>query len=505
MAPVEFDFSTWESIDFAKASSTLALGVLSLTFLYNICTWIYNIYFHPLSSFPGPKWTAASSLWYARGLSRGSLSKDFLKMHDKYGPVVRVAPDELSFIEPGAFKEIYGYKRPELEKDKKYHSGLGGDPTILNSDQHHHAELRKLMSHGFSDGSLRAQEPIVQENLHLLIRKIADASKDGQVPVDMVAWYNFFTFDVIGYLTYGETFDCLANSNLHTWVQALFSLIYQMAQAQAVQRLPRILRRPYAKWFINSDVRSKVKSQWDLSQAKVNSRMETPSRVPDFMEKLIEAYHNGKLSANQLNGNAQLLIGAGSETTATLLSGLTFLLMTHPHVQQRLIKEIRETFSSPEEITMIGVNGCKYLLACIEEALRVYPPSPSTHPRYVPEGGKVIADKFVPGNMAVGISIYAAAHSERNFHRASEFLPERWMGEDPSFAGDKKEALQPFSYGPRNCIGRNLAYVEMKLVIANLLWHFDLENCTEGNWLDQKIFLVWEKRPLMVKLKPARG
>lgn len=239
------------------------------------------------------------------------------------------------------------------------------------------------------------------------------------------------------------------------------------------------------------------------------------------MDKLLEAFYAGKVSSNQLNGNAQLLTLAGSETTATLLSGnihltstgmastnnvlgLTYLLVTHPGVLQRLTEEIRTTFSSSEEITVTGVNGCKYLLACIEESLRIYPPSPQTHPRYTPPGGMMIADKFVPGDMAVGISIYAAARSERNFHRASEFIPERWMNEDAAFASDRREASQPFSYGPRNCIGRNLAYVEMKLVIASLLWHFDLENATEGNWLDQKIYMVWRKKPLMMKLKPIR-
>lgn len=183
---------------------------------------------------------------------------------------------------------------------------------------------------------------------------------------------------------------------------------------------------------------------------------------------------------------------------------MTFLLATHPQVHQRLAQEIRNTFSSPEEITITGVNGCKYLMACIEEALRVYPPSPQTHARFTPPQGMIIADKFVPGNMAVGISIYVAARSESNFHNADRFLPERWMEEDPIYSSDKREALQPFSYGPRNCIGRNLAYVEMKLVIANLLWHFDLENCMQEDWLDQKIYVVWEKKPLMMKLRPVR-
>jgi cytochrome P450 len=178
--------------------------------------------------------------------------------------------------------------------------------------------------------------------------------------------------------------------------------------------------------------------------------------------------------------------------------------MTHPHALNKLTRELREQFSSAEEITAVAVNKCKYLLAIIEEGLRVYPPSPATHPRYTPPGGITIDDNFVPGNMAVGVTILAACVHEDNFMDGDKFIPERWTGEDSRFDGDNKQGSQPFSYGPRNCAGRNLAYLELKLIIASLVWHFDLENCHEGDWMDQKIYMVWQKGPLMVKLKPVK-
>lgn len=178
--------------------------------------------------------------------------------------------------------------------------------------------------------------------------------------------------------------------------------------------------------------------------------------------------------------------------------------MQHPRVLDKLTREVRQEFSSSEEITLIGVNKCTYLLACIKEALRVYPPSPATHPRYTPAEGMTIDGEYVPGNMAVGVTILAASKSPLNFRDAEEFVPERWTGEDPRYEGDKKEASQPFSHGPRNCAGQNLAYLEMKLIIASMVWHFDLENCEKTHWLDQKVFMVWNKRPLMVKFKPVQ-
>jgi len=185
-------------------------------------------------------------------------------------------------------------------------------------------------------------------------------------------------------------------------------------------------------------------------------------------------------------------------------AGVTYYLMTYPRTLKKLSDEIRGKFSSADEITMTSVNSCRYLSACLEEALRIYPPSPATHARYVPPGGATIDGHYVPEGTAVGIAINAICNSPLNFKNPLVFVPERWTGEDSMYADDHKDAAQVFSTGPRNCIGRNLAYLEMRLVIGKLIWHFDLENCTSANWRDQKIFMVWDKPPLMAKLTPVK-
>lgn len=176
--------------------------------------------------------------------------------------------------------------------------------------------------------------------------------------------------------------------------------------------------------------------------------------------------------------------------------------MKNPRVLEKLAAEIRSEFSHPDEITFTRVNNCKYLLACIEEALRVYPASPQPHHRVVPPGGATVNGEFLPAGISVSIPIYAASNSAANWTRPGEFLPERWLGEDPEFDDDKRDASQPFQVGPRACIGRNLAYAEIKLIIARLVWQYDIQNATEGDWMgSQKVFMVWEKAPLWIKLR----
>lgn len=108
----------------------------------------------------------------------------------------------------------------------------------------------------------------------------------------------------------------------------------------------------------------------------------------------------------------------------------------------------------------------------------------------------------------VSLSQYGAYRSPFNFADPDNFHPERWLPTtsplyNSVFAADQKAALQPFSVGPRNCLGKNLAYYEMKLVLTKLLWNFDFELCGESKgWAEtQRVFVLWEKRPLMVKLR----
>lgn len=109
------------------------------------------------------------------------------------------------------------------------------------------------------------------------------------------------------------------------------------------------------------------------------------------------------------------------------------------------------------------------------------------------------------------------------FHKAKSFIPERWLG-DPEFAEDERDIVQPFSIGPRDCIGRkyvlnagplaatlltaayfSLAYIEMRLILSHLLYNFDMELVDQDlDWVGrQKIFGLWEKIPLMMNVKPV--
>jgi cytochrome P450 len=154
---------------------------------------VYNLWFHPLGKYPGPKLAAITPLWFGHKLMRGTAPVEVLKQHERYGPVLRIGPNELTFVEPAAWKDIYGHRKvgePELQKDKKYHAGFAAQPTLVNADRAQHSVLRKALSHGFSEASLRLQEPILRKFQDTLVNQLAEKGQHGKVALDMVSWYS---------------------------------------------------------------------------------------------------------------------------------------------------------------------------------------------------------------------------------------------------------------------------------------------------------------------------
>lgn len=113
-----------------------------------------------------------------------------------------------------------------------------------------------------------------------------------------------------------------------------------------------------------------------------------------------------------------------------------------------------------------------------------------------------------PPKTKVAVHQSAAYYSPLNFHKPECYIPERWLPDakdnpQSPFFNDNRDVLQPFSTGPRNCIGRNLAYNEMRVILARMIWKFDMELCPESQaWDEQKSYGLWEKHPLMCKLTP---
>ncbi|KAK5129082.1 hypothetical protein LTR08_003926 [Meristemomyces frigidus] len=123
---------------------------------------------------------------------------------------------------------------------------------------------------------------------------------------------------------------------------------------------------------------------------------------------------------------------------------------------EKLTTEIRTAFASFDDLTLEALAHQKYLMAVLQEGMRMYPPVPTTLPRVVPKGGMAVHGQWVPEGTVVGVNHMGVYRSKAHFKYPNEFHPERWLG-DPEFSDDHLDALEVFSTGPRNCLGKNLA------------------------------------------------
>ncbi|KAI1652281.1 cytochrome P450 monooxygenase [Daldinia loculata] len=482
----------------------LAALLACLVLGYMMWAVIYNLFFSPLRKVPGPILWAISPL--PQGLTQcfGTPHKTILALHQKYGDVVRTGPKSVSLLNHDAWRQVYGHRKagqPENPKEPSFFQAISH--SVVAADSENHTRIRRVLAGGFSAQSMIKQESLIGGYIDLFFERLREHHLSGK-PIDVVKWFNYLTFDVIGDLAFGEPFGCLENSNYHTWVAMVFEQFKEIQMLAQLRRAYPTLNAAISP-ILQTFAAKKIRAHDELVEIKVDKRLALQSERPDFMDAMTAPGPDGKqkLSLKELQHNASVLIVAGSETTATTLCGITSLLCAHPRVLAKLRDEVLSAFSTEAEITLVSVQRLKYMTAVIDEGLRIYPAAPASAPRLIHQGGATICDTYLPQGTIVDIWHWPMYHSESNFALAESFIPERWLG-DPRFANDNKDAFQPFSTGGRNCLGRNLAYAEMRLILARLVWNYDISfvNEADKDWVkDQQMWVLWDKPPLNIHLE----
>ncbi|KAK3342210.1 putative cytochrome P450 [Lasiosphaeria hispida] len=523
--------ATWKSHMWLYLCTALAIVTV-----YFATTIIYNLYFHPLHSFPGPLAHRASPIPYILRIVSGKAAFHTHELHEKYGPIVRLSPNHLSFTDVHAWRDIYGHRIPphaflaphnsqpdqnrqrqpfphsshSLDENPKspLHYGFLPDipPSILEAPRDEHARLRKALSNGFSDKALRSQESRIRRHVDLLMLRLRQSSRGegGARSLDIAKWYNWIAFDVVGDLVFAEPFGCLERREYHPFVELIVGTIKGGTVLVALNHLGM-------QWLMHvmwhAGVGKLVARLRGLLREKLESRMEARVEMEDLFEGFMRCREEWGLDMERLQSNAMVLVAAGSETTATLLAGVTYLLMSNPEAMAKLKAEIRNAFNSADEITIASASRLPYMLACLNEALRMYPPVTGSLVRQVAPGGAVIAGHVIVGGVSVECQQWSMNHSSSYWHDPWAFRPERFLYDKANLTKEGAlEAFQPFNVGPRNCIGRNLAYAEMRLILANLIYNFDLSLADESKgWIEkQRAYPLWARGPLHAFVEPVR-
>ncbi|TLS26452.1 hypothetical protein PpBr36_04749 [Pyricularia pennisetigena] len=487
-----------------------AIGLLAaIAVIYRLGLILYRSYFDPLSKFPGPKLYAISYLPYIlRNNVYGTFYNDVKKLHDKYGPIVRISPNRISMDGSIAWQAVFARRpnQPEFGKYAPFYKSHGDVVGIFSAPREQHRLQRRIMGHAFSEAALREQWHLIKRYVDLLMMRFGELA-DADKPANVTRWYNYFTFDVMGDLAFADPFNSLEAGNFHPWIAMIFSSVTTLSRLHLIRQYP--ILRPFLGLLVNMEDLKRAAEHESLTVNKAEKRiaMGTATDRKDFMSYILQRNSGEKqaMSHRDLLTNAEGFIVAGSETTGTALCGTTYLLGRNRRAYDSLVSEIRNAFTTEEEIDMISTAKLVYLHACLEEGMRLYPPAVETPPRISP-GDYLNDDLYIPKGTMVSVHQWATYRSAANFTDPETFAPQRFLPPthplyEEKYASDNKKAFRPFSAGPRDCIGKNLAYAEMRVVMARMLWNFDFELAPgQAGWMtNQQVLNIFKKPDLNVK------
>lgn len=255
--------------------------------------------------------------------------------------------------------------------------------------------------------------------LNLLVQKLnKKIETQPEEGINMVSMLNFTTFDIMADLTFGAPLGMLASSEYHPWVATIFATLKLGAIIRALSYLP--LFKTMVKYLLPKSLAEKRRAHFEFSSEQVNVRLSRELDRPDIWNLVLKKKEQeGGLSLDEMHANAALFMAAGTETTATELSGTLYYLMKNPDKMALLVEEIRTEFPNDEDISMEKLPQIKYLHACLEEGLRIYPPVPVGLPRVSPKEGATVLGEFIPPNVRATLFSYSSSFTlcSKKFHK----------------------------------------------------------------------------------------
>ncbi|KDQ55995.1 hypothetical protein JAAARDRAFT_79518 [Jaapia argillacea MUCL 33604] len=395
--------------------------------------------FHPLSRFPGPVLGKLTKVWSAWITWKGRRHIYIKDLHDFYGDVVRIGPNELSIRHPHVVQSVLG--SPALPKGPSYDNrDQGGvSPLLFVKDLAEHAKRRKAWMHGFSTAALKGYQELIIENTQTLMETFR--RRESEV-VDISQWMNYFAFDSMGDMAFGHKFGLMNDGrDAHGY--------YHLVETG--MRLATVLANiPWAIPFLRrlpgpASVTDKMRQ---FGRENVIRRMQSTSPQRDLFHCLLNEGDNedDRPSIGEVAADGVLAVVAGSDTTATALSNLC------------------------------------------NEALRLLPPILSGPQRTVPAGTeKMIGPFLIPSGTHIIIHTYSLHRDPRCFAPFPDtWWPERWLSDECRQIYEKPPQDQlpfaldhttfiPFSYGPAKCVGKTLAIQEIRAVVCSMMQAFDMD------------------------------
>lgn len=439
--------------------------------------------------------------WMNEASKGGNRSNTLYELH-KTHPVVRIGPNSLSYGTVQAIKDIYGHGTKCLKGDM--YPTLAGSHFHLADvqDKAEHARKRKVLAASYALQNLEDWEYKVADKTERFIHGCDRActtpplSKGPMRPdpqdltFDYRLWANLFTVDAIADIGLSEKLGLLDQGHDLVTAEMMDGTLFQVpfraclhATATAQSHLVWGLEWYNVNATLSKWISPYYRKMWKLNEGwngavlhramKRLRRWRAGERPNDFFQALLEdksgRAHN--LELGEMVAEVSIMMNAGSDTTAIAMNNVVYHLLRNRTCLEQARAEVDAVLDADEVVAPYDkVRYLPYLRACLDESLRLTPPSSFVLPRKTPPEGAQIAGQFIAGDTTVGISAYVAHRDPTVFPDPEAFRPDRWLGE-------KGKELQPyfisFSAGARGCIGRNISYLEQTVLLASVIHRYD--------------------------------
>ncbi|KIX02853.1 uncharacterized protein Z518_08796 [Rhinocladiella mackenziei CBS 650.93] len=464
-----------------------------LTVLFFAASLIYRLFFSPLSKIPGPKITAVTMLWLMYHEFKGDRTIQIDKLHGQYGPVVRISPEEVSFNNDDALKEIYGIKSTFSKSDFYnlfvYYNERN---TFTSLDKQNHAAKKRLVADRYTKSYV--MQPAVSDKIRDHAAAFMRQVSLQRLVVDVYAWLHYYALDVITNHLYGAygtrtlsqpdhrglVYD-LSGQKHRTRLYMLHYFGGLMALISTLQNLARVVGGKASDFH----VRGSRLNAYGKDSVSGFRRDQVDKDTVSTCSKLLREIPDNE---NQVAAECMDHLVAAVDTTGDAMCITMWRISTpeYAHVQDRLFEELKTVEAHFDPVTQTApisvLEKLPYLDAVVREGMRWRPPVPLTLFRIVPRGGHKICGYQVPAGTVVGCQAYSLHRIPEVFPDPDRFAPERWMTEDQAQLASMRAHFWPFSSGGRACLGQNIAMVEMKTILAAVYMHYRTKAtpaCTE--------------------------
>ncbi|KAI9035173.1 cytochrome P450 [Aspergillus affinis] len=473
------------------ASHPRILTAVAVLLAYLVALSLYRLYISPLAGFPGPKLAAVSG-WYETYFeivkkSGGQFTFEIKRMHERYGPIVRISPKELHIDDPEYYEAIYSANRG-LDKSAHVQDRFDAPTAAFSTPSHEvHKRRRGAIAPFFSKRRIYEQAPMIQANVDRICRRLAASYRGTGHPLCLNDMYASFVTDVIMTYAFNRSYHFLDQPGFTSaFTRSIQGLKDFVHYAQQFPWLPRLLNllpvrlmamlQPSMEAILlfQEEMRSHVRQV--LRNHEAGSDDDQKGTI--FYELLNSGLPAEDLAVPRLKDEAMSIVGAGIETTKMANVVTSFHILNNPAILRRLQDELKDAIPDASKPPTLSVlEQLPYLGACIQEGIRLSYGATARSQRLSKHDPLIYHDWVIPPNVMVSLDTYHMHHDERVFPSSHEFKPERWLDGARGPDGEKSltRYLASFGRGTRMCVGFNLAYAEMTLVLAGLFRNFRFE------------------------------